>query len=154
TSNLSFTNKVMSLYARSPAAAACLRNYRVAPTYCDGYLFQWKIGNAGVTELMAQPLERNHLSVFAPHQRWSLQGDFVLDNVRVQETPDNPDFCWSKDRFAIRADYQFYRHLNLFLPTPDAISWKVSLPANVEEAVFHTALALSWSAPITPHSDG
>lgn len=147
TSNFTYADKAMYLYSRSPVSASCLRNYKVAPTYCEQYLFQWGVGNPGLLAQLAKPLEHHHLSVFAPHQRWTLQGDYALDNVRLQEMPGIPDVFWSASRIAAPANFTGYSHLNLFLHTPNAVTWRVSLPANVEQADFYSAITLSrWSA--------
>ncbi len=154
TSNIAYANKVFYLNSRGPAAAACLRNYRVAPTYCEQYLFQWGIGHSGAVDYLGKPLERHHLSVFAAHQEWTLQGDYVLDNVRIREAAGVPGVFWSPGLTGRPGSYADYKHLNLFLHTPNSISWRVSLPANVEQADFHSAVALSESAPIDPSLDG
>ncbi|HEX9003653.1 MAG TPA: hypothetical protein VGB07_27335 [Blastocatellia bacterium] len=147
TSNFTYADKAMYLHSRSPVSASCLRNYKVAPTSCEQYLFQWGVGNPGLLAQMAKPLERHHLSVFAPHQQWTLQGDYALDNVRLQETPGIPDVFWSADRTSMPAHFAGYNHLNLFLHSPNAITWRVSLPASVEQADFYSAVTLSrWSA--------
>jgi hypothetical protein len=152
--NISYEDKVFHLFSRSPASAACLRNYRTAPTYCESYVFQWGVGQPGILSMLGQSLERHRLSVFAPHQRWALQGDFVLDTVRVTETPGVPDIFWSADLTASPVRWSHYRHLNLFLHTPNAVEWEITLPASVERADFHSAIAMSQSAPDDLPSDG
>lgn len=145
-SNLTYTDKAIRLYSRSPASAACLRNYRVAPTYCELYLFQVSPGLPGYLAIMAEPLERYKKYVFAPRQQWTLQGDFVLDTVRVQETPGVPDVIWSADRDNNRLPWYDYHHLNLFLPSPNSISWTINLPTNLEQAEFQSAITISNNA--------
>lgn len=146
-SNLHYEDKVFHLSSRSPASAACLRHYRTAPTYCEQYLFQWGLGRAGPLEEFARPLERHHLSVFAPHQTWALQGDFVLDTVQLWETPTGGDSFWSEDLNATPTPFAHYKHLNLFLPTPNAIDWTVTLPPNATRLTFNSAIALSLASP-------
>lgn len=153
-SNLSYTDKTVLLRTRSPASAACLRNYRTAPTYCEDTLVIWQTGNPHYIENLAQPLERNHLSVFAPRQQWTLQGDFILDSVKIYQTPGVPDIRWSEDLTNSPVDWRDYRHLNLLLHSPNAVTWTVSLPPNVEQADFHSAVAISQSAPVDPAADG
>ena len=153
-SNFSYTDKTLLMRTRAPASAACLRNYRTAPTYCEETLVIWQLGDPHYIERLAQPLERNHLSVFAPRQEWTLQGDFILDSVKIFETPGIPDIRWSEDLTATPVSWRDYRHLNLFLHTPNAISWTVSLPPNVEQADFHSAIAISQSTPFDPVADG
>lgn len=149
TSNIAYADKAFYLRSRGPAAASCLRNYRVAPTYCEQYVFQWGVGNFGLLAGLAKPLERHHLSIFAPQQQWTLQGDYVLDNVRIQETPNIPDVFWSADLSSRPVHYADYRHLNLFLHSPNALSWQISLPANITQAEFHSAVAISrWMTSV------
>lgn len=153
--NISYEDKVFHLFSRTPASAACLRNYRTAPTYCEGYVFQWGVGQPANLPTLARSLEPHHLSVFASHQRWTLQGDFALDTVRITETPGVPDIFWSADLTTSPVKWSHYKHLNLFLHTPNSVEWTVSLPANIKSAGFHSAIAVSRSAPkgLTP-SDG
>lgn len=145
-SNVNYEDKVFHLFSRSPVSAACLRNYHTAPTYCEGYLFQWGVGQPGIVSALARVLERHHLSVFAPHQRWTLQGDFVLDTVHVTKVPGVPDTFWSDDLTNSPISWSYYKHLNLFLHTPNTVEWIVTLPANTKHAVFHSAVAMNESA--------
>src|SRR5262249_17473354 len=67
----SWSDKSFLLSTRGPAAAACLRNYQTAPTYCE--LCITLLG--GVTRYVQSVgafLEAHHLSVFGPHQTWAL----------------------------------------------------------------------------------
>ena len=153
-SNFTYADKTVFLRTRTPASAACLRNYRNAPSYCEETLVVWPLGKTGYLPMLAQPLERHHLSVFAPHQEWTLQGDFIFDSVRIDETPNIPDIFWSADQTVTPVSWRDYRHLNLFLHTPNSISWTVSLPPNVERADFHSAIDISRSTPVDPSEDG
>jgi hypothetical protein len=142
-SNVTYADKVMYLYARSPSSASCLRNYASAPTYCEGFLFQWGVGNPSFLPALAKPLQAHHLSVFAPDEEWTLQGDYVLDTVRVDDAPGVPVATWSSDLSTHAMPFYDYHHLNLLLPAPDAVSWTVSLPSNVMQARFYSAIATS-----------
>lgn len=153
-SNFTYNDKTVFLRTRTPASAACLRNYRNAPTYCEDTLVVWPLGKTAYLPMLAEPLERHHLSVFAPHQEWTLQGDFIFDSVRTVETPNIPDVFWSADLTVNPVSWRDYRHLNLFLHTPNSISWTVSLPPNVEQADFYSAIAISQSTPFDPTEDG
>ncbi|MCZ2097627.1 MAG: hypothetical protein LC121_15445, partial [Anaerolineae bacterium] len=155
-SNRDFGDKAMYLWMRRPVSSSCLLYYRAAPTYCEGYVFQWGIGNPQFIAQLAAPLERHALSNFAPHQVWTLQGDFGLSNVQIQETPGVPGIVWSlaDDSRLSRSSWDDFRHLNLFLHSPNAIRWTISLPANVTRAVFHSAAALSGSANSGAEADG
>ncbi|MGB5967766.1 MAG: hypothetical protein WBG70_05485 [Spirulinaceae cyanobacterium] len=155
TSNLTYEDKVFHLPSRSPSSAACLREYLNAPTYCEERLFQWGLGNTGLVEKLATPLDRHKLSVFSPRQRWTLQGDFVLDKVSIEETPEAGDIFWSENRtIENRLPWHHYKHLNLFLPSPNTASWTISLPNNLKSANFNSAVAVSKSAPKDNAADG
>jgi hypothetical protein len=153
-SSFTYADKTDFLRTRAPASAACLRNYKNAPTYCEETLVVWPLGKTGYLRMLAEPLEHHHLSVFAPHQEWTLQGDFILDSVRIDEKPGIPDIVWSADLTATPVSWRDYRHLNLFLHTPNSISWTVSLPPNLQRADFHSAIAISQSVPVDPSEDG
>jgi hypothetical protein len=66
--NRTRADKSFYVQSRSPVSAACLRNYRTAPTYCECSLARWLPGNPRYLEMLGKPLEENHLSVFAPRR--------------------------------------------------------------------------------------
>lgn len=153
-SNLTYEDKVWHLYSRSPSSAACLRHYREAPDACQELVFQWPVSRADL-EIMGGALERHRLAVFASRQRWSLQGDFVLDRVRLERDPHQREPFWTKDRTEEgRRSFRDYHHLNLVLPTPTAVEWRLRVPAEARRADLHSAAAISESAPASPHADG
>lgn len=156
TTNQTIADKSYYLRSRTPVSASCLRNYKTAPTYCEQTLFLWKPGYFNYLEMLAAPLERHNLSVFSPRQIWSLQGEFILGNVNMAETPGVPGIFWTKDLSTtpIKWSGTEYRHLNLFLHTPNSIKWEVSLPSNLKKAELHSAVAISRSAPYDPESNG
>lgn len=153
-SNLTYEDKTFYLPFRAPVSASCLRNYRIAPTYCEGSVAGWGMGNQEFLARLARPLEAHNLSVFAPRQEWTLQGDFGLDNVRIKQTPGVPEISWSADLTNKPMPWSSYKHLNLFLHTPNAIEWTIYLPANLVRADFHSAAAISQSAQPAPGTDG
>ncbi|MGI8824313.1 MAG: hypothetical protein ACR2JC_01470 [Chloroflexota bacterium] len=139
--DLTYADKVFYLNSRSPASASCLRNYRVAPTYCEGYVFQWGVGHSSYLSRLAAPLERHHLSVFAPDETWTLQGDFVLDSVRVNDASRTAGAYWSTDRGLTHVLFSDYHHLNLIVPLHDFVTWSVALPSKLTAASFQSAVA-------------
>jgi hypothetical protein len=145
--------KSFFLHLRDPASASCVRNYRVSPTFCVDKFVPAPTSYAEYL-LSFYWLERYHLSPFGPHQKWMLQGDFVLDSVRIEEHAGVPDVRWSADRSLAFVNWSDYRHLNLVLHTPNAIEWTITLPEHVQQADFHTALAISTSAEETLEADG
>jgi hypothetical protein len=154
TSNLSYEDKSFYLRSRRPASASCLRNYTTAPTYCEQTLFLWTPGQYSLLSQLGAPLQHSRLSVFGPNQIWTLQGDYILDNVHIHETPGVPRVFWSTDLTSSAVPFSDYKHLNLFLHSPNSIEWTVSLPTNLKRAEFHSAVAISSSAPNDPASDG
>jgi hypothetical protein len=153
-SNLTYIDKVFFLHTRSPASAACLRAYQTAPTYCEKSLFPVNPGRFEMVAGLAKPLQRSHLSVFAPQQRWTLQGDFILNNVNIDETAGAPEIIWTTDLSNSPAQWDDFRHLNLLLHPPNTISWTVTLPESLIEAEFHSAVAISESALESVDADG
>lgn len=154
TSNVTYLDKTFFLQARSPSSESCLRNFSTAPTYCEQRLFQWGVGNPQFMDYLGSPLFRHRLSVFSDHQIWTLQGDFVLEKVKVDEKPGIPDVMWSADLKSTPVPFTDFRHLNLFLHSPNSVEWSVDLPESLREATFHSAVAISQSAPHSPAADG
>jgi hypothetical protein len=146
TSNLTYEDKDFYLPSRSPASAACLRFYQTAPTYCEQYVFQWGVGRGDLLARLAKPLERHRLSVFAPRQRWTLQGDLVLGRVGMGENAGLPPAIWSPDLTSSPTAWSSYKRLNLILPLPGEVSWVISLPDELRRAVFHSAVAAGLPA--------
>jgi hypothetical protein len=145
--NRAWSNKSFFLRTRAPVSAATLRNYRTAPTYSEGTLVVWPMGNPLYASVLAQPFERYHLSVFAPHQEWSLQGDSILDTVEYHQPQGQPTIFWSEDSVPTKTKFTSYRHLNAVIPTAAWISWKVTIPATLEHADFTSAISIADSAP-------
>ncbi|MBI4534498.1 MAG: hypothetical protein HY711_11190 [Candidatus Melainabacteria bacterium] len=151
-SNVTYEDKSNLLFARAPASAAALRNYRTAPTYAEQYLFQWGVGHPELVPHLAYPLERHHLSVFAPTQEVSLQGDFLLDTVRVHKQSLEDEIFWTSSlQLSDRLPWYHYKHLNLLLSQGSSISWTISIAPNVQQTDFYSAVAVSQIAPKNKH---
>jgi uncharacterized membrane protein YecN with MAPEG domain len=147
--NRSHFDKSLYLHARGPVSIACLSNYRTAPTYCECFLALWRSGFPDFVQDLARPLEVNHLSAaFSPRREWSLQGDSILDKVDFHRSPGGPEIWWSFDLPSNRAPVYDYRRLNLVLNAPNWVCWTVALPAGLKLAEFHSAAAISKSAPL------
>jgi hypothetical protein len=152
-SNRTRSDKSFFLRTRAPVSAACVRNYGTAPTYCEQTLVPWEVGFSGYLAHLARPLDKHDLSVFAPHQEWTLQGAFILDSVRLHEAAGSPEIYWSPDRSGAKAEFNDYNHLNLVLAPPNWLSWSISLPAGLESAVLHSAVSLAAAGtPSTANS--
>ena len=154
-SNRSWSDKSFFLRTRAPVSAASLRNYRTAPTYSEGTLEAWPMGSSPwYVEGLAKPLEDYHLSVFAPHQEWSLQGDSILCNVDYHQPAGTDRIIWSQDLGSTRGDFRDYRHLNLFIPDGGWVEWTITLPLEVDRAELRSAVAISDPVPKElPNSD-
>jgi len=149
TANLSYRDKSIFLQTRSPASASCVRNYRVAPTYCENTLVTWPPGDPAYLPGLAAPLARHGLAVFAPRQEWALQGDTILDAPFVGATGGPEALVWAEDRTARPLPPTDYRHLNLLLRAPDALTWTVALPPDLRAATLRTAFARGDAPGVT-----
>jgi len=141
TANLSYRDKSIFLQTRGPASASCVRNYLVAPTRCEETLVTWPPGDPAYLPGLAAPLARHGLAVFAPRQEWALQGDTFLDAPFVSATGGPEALMWAEDRTASPLPPTDYRHLNLLLRAPDALTWTVALPPDLRAATLRTAFA-------------
>ncbi|PZM78078.1 MAG: hypothetical protein DKT66_27800 [Candidatus Melainabacteria bacterium] len=142
-SNRTWKDKHVYLSTRSPASEAGLRNFREAPSYIEGLLFQWGDGQPHNVTNIALPLEKYQLSAFAPDQTWSLQGDFVLPRVRVFNTASVPPVRFIENDTADHAvPWSYYEHANVYVHSPNAISWTIPFPADLRSARFRTALKI------------
>lgn len=141
--NRTYDDKTIFLYARSPASESTVRNYRTAPTYCEGLVFQWVDGNPGALQGLCEPLLRHSVSSFAPQQQWSLQGDFPMHNVQLLQDDLARAARWIPSMDVDKVgSWRSYEHLNLYLPSPGKIVWTIDLPANIESAQLETAYAI------------
>jgi hypothetical protein len=141
TSNLTYADKSLLLQYRSPVSASCLHHYPVAPSYCEARLFDFGRGQSGRLARLANLIEAHRLSVFASHQRWTLQGDQILSNPSLEGWLADPDQFWTEGLSQTRIPWLDYRHLNLYLDGSQ-IQWKVNLPSHLKEAVFDSAVAI------------
>ncbi len=128
-------DKSFYLPSRSPLAASCLREGRNAPVLCEEVVFQWRPVGRGTLALLAQPLERHHLSVFGPQRTYLLQGDVLLGRVNV-ETQNLSAFLSHDDRTP--GDLNDFHRLDLLLAPGAAVTWRVDLPSNLKSARFLT----------------
>jgi hypothetical protein len=149
TSNLTYADKVYYLYYHSPASAACLRSYRWAPGYCEQYLGGWPPGSGwSYMKSLGSFLDRRQLSVFAPDQTWTLQGDYVLPAVTVRSETLS-DVFWSDGFDPSPTPWSSYRHLHLFVGRLNSVAWNFRLPEILRQATFATTVTLRGR---TPHS--
>jgi len=153
TSNLAIKNKSTHMQFRRPVSASCIRHYDSAPTYCESSFF-WTTGYPDYFSKFISILERYRLSVFSKRQRWTLQGDFILNSVQLTEITNVPDIFWAEGLEAKSVPFSEYEHLSLFLHTPNAVEWEVSLPNDLKKADFYSATAISTSTPSDLNADG
>lgn len=126
-------DKSFYLPSRSPASAACLREWRTAPPECGALLIQW-IGG-GDPAWLGEPLERKHLSVFGPRRTYLLQGDVAVRRVAMEASNERA-FLSRDDRAP--ADANGFRRLDLVLAAGAAVTWRIDLPPNLKSARFLT----------------
>jgi hypothetical protein len=134
----SWSDKSILLNTRGPAAAACLRNYHSAPTYCELCVTALG-GGTRYVEKVGTCLEAHHLSVFGPHQTWTLQGDSILDTVGYSGTSN----AWAPGLVPEFVPFTNYRHLNLLLRGNNRVWWTVAIPQGAKNARLETAVAAS-----------
>jgi hypothetical protein len=135
-------DKSFYLPSRSPASAACLREWRTAPLGCEVRLFQWSGG--APPYLLGEPLEHRHLSVFGSRRIYLLQGDAAVGRVNV-ETPNRPAFL-SRDGRTPGDPNDFHR-LDLVISPGAAVTWRVDLPPNLKSARFQTRVHAAAGDP-------
>ena len=153
--NLTYRDKSFYLVSRSPASAACLRNYEWAPTYCERSVFQWTVNRVYLADF-AWLLQRHQLNVFATNQRWTMQGDMVLGSVFSPEAPNTLGVEWYDGLPGTPSSFSDYRHLNLKVNSAQSAVWRVNLPDHLVKAEFSSATAVwsgdqegSWNSPLT-----
>lgn len=142
-SNITYEDKIFHIRSRAPVSSTCLRKYKTAPTYCEGMLFQWGVGNGNLIQQLAEPLEDNNLSVFAPHQIWSLQGEYAFDSVRITKSPNSSKESWWTGLDGELSRWDSYKHLDIMLPSESMLSWTIELPQNIMSAELITAIGIN-----------
>jgi hypothetical protein len=141
-SNIEYGDKVFHLLSRAPVSASCLRNYQKAPTYCEPFLFQWEPGNPVLIQALGNPLDMNHLSVFASSQEWSLQGDYILNSVQIYPSKSGKKPYWIDNEGNI-SSWSDYHRLDLVLPPTSTIEWNLDMPKDLIDAKFLTLAKLN-----------
>ena len=153
-SNLTLEDKSFFQRLRSPAAGSCLRAYRTAPTYCQLALHVWPDAHPDYLQKMGRLLESHRFSVFRSQQRWALQGDVMLGNVRYQEDEGVPPVMWMRPGTAAPASFRDARALDLLVHAPNSVAWTVTLPRATRRADFCSAVAFAAGTPTRPPADG
>ena len=148
----SWEDKSFYLPSRSPASAACLREWRTAPPACRDYVFQWGnppprieraleraagVEKAGELSWLGLNVERWSLSVFGPRRTYLLQGDVPLGRVKFE--PDSAGSFLSNDG-RTPADPRDFHRLGLVLVPGASVTWRVDLPSGVRRAAFSTVV--------------
>jgi hypothetical protein len=150
-SNLTYEDKILHLASRAPASAACLRYYQIAPTYCEGLLFQWGVGQVQMIKNLAEPLEINHLSVFAPEQKKFLQGEYLFDSkVKVL---DERGVSWWTGLSGELSKWDSYKHLDVLLSSPNEIVWAIDIPQDVDYVWLKTAVGIHKNGLLEAYKD-
>jgi hypothetical protein len=146
-SNVQYEDKLFHIQSRAPVSASCLRNYRTAPTYCEQYLYQWEPGHPEDIFTLGATLEKYQLSVFAPSQEWSLQGDYLLESVQIVPSGEGERPHWVDDA-GQAASWKDYHRLSLALPVASAIEWELAVPGNLSHAELSTEVAIAPFGPM------
>lgn len=144
--NQNLLDKAMFMWIRTPASDSCVRYFRTAPTFCKEAVFQWPGTNPAILNMMSEPLERHHLTNFSARQVWTLQGDFMLDNVVPYETRQIPEVGWQYNGNTVHptaVGWNDFRRADLFIHAPNAVDWTLVIPDNTQEVTFSSAVAIS-----------
>jgi hypothetical protein len=143
-------DKSYYLDSRSPASAACLRDWRTAPPRCHDLVFQWgDIGRPNELALLGEPLEQHGLSVFGPRRTYLLQGDFAVRRVRSANLKATA-FLSRDGRTA--GDPDDFHRLDLVLGPEAVVTWRVDLPQDLKSARFETRVSASRDDPMLGRS--
>jgi hypothetical protein len=145
-SNRSWKDKHVYLFTRSPASESALRNFRSGPSYLESLLFQWGDGRPENVTTVALPLETYQLSAFSPEQSWSLQGDFILPGVRVFNRPGVSNVRFIEDKSVNHpVPWSHYERANLYVHSPNMVSWTFALPKDLVSARLQTAFTIGFA---------
>ncbi len=152
-------DKSFYLPSRAPVSAACLREWKTAPTACRDYVFQWGnpppsieraleraagVEKAGELSWLGLNVERWSLSVFGPRRTYLLQGDIPLGRVRFE--PESAPSFFSNDG-RTPADPRDFHRLDLVLAPGATVSWRVDLPPGTRRAAFSTVVRAAPGDP-------
>lgn len=146
TTNLSYRDKQFFLTARAPVSAEYLRSFETAPTFLESTIFS-NDGRPDRILSFANSLAKHDLCVFAPKQIHALQGQFALDNVKIQRVPGSKRVAWLEGRNTRRrTSWRDYHHLNLDVPDGNIVDWRFFVPVEAKEAFFESSVS-SYSDP-------
>lgn len=134
-SNRTWEDKQFYLPSRAPSSAACLREWRTHAVPCHDRLYQWGGPNLTEANMLGDPLERLHLSVFSSRRTYLLQGDFAVGRVAI-EASKAAAFLSHDDRTP--GDPNDFHRLDLVLGPEAAVTWRIDLPPNLRSARFET----------------
>jgi hypothetical protein len=143
-SNRTWEDKSFYLASRTPASAACLREWRNASPGCHDRVFQWGKGDPGEFERLAEPLERARLSVFGPRRTYLLQGDLAVGRVGNA----NPKAAFLSRDGRSPGDPDDFHRLDLVLLPDASVTWRVDVPPDLKWARFETRVGASASDPM------
>jgi hypothetical protein len=100
------------------------------------------MGHPDNLAMLARPLQAHHLSVFAPRQVWTLQGDLVLHTVKLGGGEGTQEPRWIDGLDPRSLPWSDSRRLNLVLPAPQRIEWTVAIPRSATRALFRTSIGI------------
>lgn len=144
-------------YSRTPVSSSCLRNYATAPTYCEGFLFQWPLQHPEYIFELGYPLAKNRLSASSPHQYWSLQGDFIFDRVQEKRFSNTAPIAWYEGLNGDRLDWygiKRWQRSDLLIYSPNSVQWTVEFPEYMTSAILKSAVGVRNYQPVNPEADG
>lgn len=139
--NISYKDKDFFRRTHAPCSESAARYFWTAPTYGELALFAGQVGDIRVWHSLCDPLWRHNWAAFAPHQQWSLQGDFLLSSVTVTEQKEAESVKWiDGTKLSRKRHWDDPEQLNLALDLRNSVSWEVSLPQQTTGASLKTAV--------------
>lgn len=141
--NFSYRDKDWFRRSHSPSSQSVMRQYQTAPTYGIAALTAGELVDYETVMSSLATIYKHGWVANRPHQSCSLQGDFVLAKVAVNQPLDRPGLIWIEDRdLAKSAHWDVPEHLNAYLPQSASIIWQVDVPLATSMAQLTTAVAL------------
>lgn len=145
--NRTVEDKTLFSQWKTTVSEACVRHYRIAPTTCEKDLVPWAVARLPeFVPSLAEPLEEAELGPFAKDQRWTLQGEWILDRVTVRERAGN--VAWVRARRNAPESFRTARRMNLFMQAGDEVTWRLVIPEGTDGELVTAVSAATSTVPV------
>ncbi|MDT7952897.1 MAG: hypothetical protein RQ966_15445, partial [Acetobacteraceae bacterium] len=148
--NYSFASKTPFLQSRALSADSCMRAYKTAPTFCEMIVFIWPPTYEFAS--FGRFFDEAGLGASGRYETDTLQGDWVLNTVRLQQRPDRPQIQWDAPGTYSRgrpANWLTAQPLSLALPAGQSLTWEPIRPPVVVSEVLRSSVENHSSGPAT-----